>query len=419
MKRRLHLIIIFSAIFSFLINCSDDEVTEPEEDGSGPTVEIITPSDNGYFAEGDTIDFSGTGLDPEGGTLPDSMFVWLSDQDDTIGTGRSVRTTLLSAAAHVITLRGTDNRGRTGTDAITIDIISVPQGFALIPHGTFMMGSPVGENERNTDEMLHAVTLTMPYCLSVVEVTNIQYAELAQYAYDRGYCTVTDSTILDALDGSIEVLAEINDSSSEIFFDSGTFGVDSEREDHPVIEISWYGAAAFCDWLSLREGLPRAYDHSDWQCHSQNPYNAVGYRLPTEAEWERACRAGTITPFNTGECLYSGTQANYDGSRPYPIGCPPGPYAGWSVAVALFSPNGYGLYDMHGNVWEWCNDRYDYYNGDETDPIGSLTGNSRVLRGGSWNSSAVNCRSAYRSWGHPSNKVMDAGFRVWRGSLRP
>ncbi|MFP4349875.1 MAG: formylglycine-generating enzyme family protein, partial [Desulfococcaceae bacterium] len=115
--------------------------------------------------------------------------------------------------------------------------------------------------------------------------------------------------------------------------------------------------------------------------------------MPTEAEWEYACRAGTKTPFNTGECLSTG-QANYNGNYPMP-GCSKGKYRKKTIPAASFPPNAWGLYDMHGNVYEWCRDWYgDYPTGQVTDPSGPSFAAYRVLRGGGWNNNAENCRSA-------------------------
>ena len=292
-----------------------------------------------------------------------------------------------------------------------------PEGFVAIQADTFTMGSPAGEIDRGGDETLHKVTLTNPFYMFATEVTNQQYAELAQWAYDQDppLVTATTSSLIDALDGSAEELLDLN-GDCEISFDGSMFVVDSGKEDHPVLEVTWYGAAAYCDWLSQREGFPRAYDHSTWQCNSNAPYADAGYRLPTEAEWEYACRAGTQTPFITGSCLDAGTEANYNGSHPY-SGCPTGPYVQWTVSVGSYSKNTFGLYDMHGNLYEWCNDWYGAYSGDETDPVGPFPGTNRVIRGGDWGYSARYCRSANRSFSSPDGSNFVIGFRPVRSTF--
>jgi formylglycine-generating enzyme required for sulfatase activity len=136
------------------------------------------------------------------------------------------------------------------------------------------------------------------------------------------------------------------------------------------------------------------------------------YGLPTEARWEYACRAGTETPFYTGRCLGT-NQANYDGD--YSLeGCPKGNYRNRTTPVDEFSPNPWGLHDMHGNVWEWCADWYgDYPDGPVVDPTGPASGSIRVLRGGSWLSFAQSCRSAARhSFSTYSMGLAHVGFRL-------
>ena len=136
------------------------------------------------------------------------------------------------------------------------------------------------------------------------------------------------------------------------------------------------------------------------------------YRLPTEAEWEYACRGGTTTPFNTGNCL-DYTQANYYWSGPY-SGCSNANtnYPGQTQAVDTYAPNAYGLHNMHGNVWEWCSDWYgDYGAAAQTNPTGPSSGVYRVLRGGSWSISAQICRSAYRYSYNPDSDI-NSGFRL-------
>jgi formylglycine-generating enzyme required for sulfatase activity len=157
------------------------------------------------------------------------------------------------------------------------------------------------------------------------------------------------------------------------------------RGNRPVINVDWNDATAFAEWM--------------------------GCRLPTEAEWEYACRAGTETPFNVGDCL-STFMANYDGNNPY-HSCPSGTYLEMTNEVGSYSPNAWGLYDMHGNVYEWCSDWYgDYSSSAQTNPEGPSSGSYRVLRGGGWRFHGRYCRSAYRYYGEPSTRYYNLGFRL-------
>jgi formylglycine-generating enzyme required for sulfatase activity len=275
---------------------------------------------------------------------------------------------------------------------------------------TFTMGSTLSSNETPP----HQVTLTGRFHMASTEVTNAQYMAALQWAYNEGHVTATTSSVRDALDGSTAELLDFDDSDCQISFSGDVFS--TTNPDRPVVEVTWYGSIAYCDWLSLQEGLPRAYDHGTWSCNSGNPYTATGYRLPTEAEWEFACRAGTTTHFNTGDCLDAGTEANYVGSYPY-TDCPSGPYLGRTADVGSYPANQWGLFDMHGNVYEWCNDWDGTYGGDETDPEGAVSGVSRVLRGGGWNKYAIYCRSANRSSNYPYNTGSSRGFRPVRSTF--
>jgi formylglycine-generating enzyme required for sulfatase activity len=168
----------------------------------------------------------------------------------------------------------------------------------------------------------------------------------------------------------------------------------------PVEGVSWEQAVRFCAILSAKTGRQ--------------------YRLPTEAEWEYSCRAGTDTPFAFGETV-TPEYVNYDGNYPY-AKAPKGEYRGTTTPVgSLKAPNAWGLYDMHGNVWEWCQDwtSDEYYEechrqGVVSDPQGPATGSSRVLRGGGWYRRAVLCRSAIRSSDAPGYRSDDLGFRLVR-----
>jgi formylglycine-generating enzyme required for sulfatase activity len=326
---------------------------------------------------------------------------------------------LPGADRHIVWNVGTDFPGDLINEGCRLRVTAYDresvEDYAYVASGTFMMGSPEDEPERTPMETQHQVTLTHGIYVQTTEVTNQQYMEMAQWAYDHGYVTATSASIRDNLDGSTRELLLWNSGNCNISFNGGTFTVDAGKEHYPVMDVTWYGAVAYCDWLSLQQGRTRAYSHVTWRCNGGNPYAAVGYRLPTEAEWEYACRAGTQTPFATGACLDAGTEANYQGAYPY-TGCQSGPFVGWTTPVGSYPANAFGLHDMHGNLYEWCNDLVDSYGGTVTDPVGASTGSSRVLRGGYWNIYAQYCRSAARYDNPPEHSSQYRGFRAVRSA---
>lgn len=195
----------------------------------------------------------------------------------------------------------------------------------------------------------------------------------------------------------------------------------------PMVQVSWYGPAAYCNWRSDQEGYEQCYNLSTWNCD----FSKKGYRLATEAEWEYAARGGEHNPyyrFPWGDTI-SHTQENYYAdpcSYSYDVSPTEGFHPTWddgvnpyTSPVGSFSANGYGLYDMTGNVSEWCNDWYDldYYDYSPTNnPTGPTSGSSRVLRGGAWSRLAYNCRvvsrvSYYRPH-FPGFRGYSFGFRV-------
>ena len=235
--------------------------------------------------------------------------------------------------------------------------------FVYIRPGSFMMGSGLspsevvaryGGNEKyyKREHPQHRVTLTKGFYMQSKEVTVGQWREFARGSGHKSEAETGG--------GAYVWTGKKWEKKAGAYWDNPGF---SQTDANPVTCISWNDAQAFAKWLSREDG--------------------VEYRLPTEAEWEYAARAGTKTPFHTGDCLSTG-QANYNGNYPGNR-CSKGSYRKKTTPVGTFSPNPWGLYDMHGNVWEWCRDWYgDYPSGSVTDPTGASSGAFRVRRGGSW-----------------------------------
>jgi len=229
----------------------------------------------------------------------------------------------------------------------------------LVPAGTFVMGSPEDEPFRNKDEVLHKVTLTRPFYIQTTEVTETQWHALMgrKWFGRRG---------------------------------GGNF---------PVVKVSWFDCMEFVEKLNrLGEGR---------------------YRLPTEAEWEYACRAGSQSAYTWGgtmdcaQAMFANNSSDSRGcldyvrQRNFPTDGP--------APVKSYPPNSWGIFDMHGNVWEWCQDWYGAYPSDSvTDPKGAPSGSEKVRRGGSWFKGASLCRSANRNFGHPASRYSTLGFRLVR-----
>ncbi|MDO4960346.1 MAG: flavodoxin [Eubacteriales bacterium] len=264
------------------------------------------------------------------------------------------------------------------------DETDVQDGFILIEGGTFLMGSPEDEPWRSDDETQHTVTVSSFY-ISPYELTQSEYEDIT---------------------GS----------------NPSTFS----GENLPVENISWLQAIAFCNAKSEQEGLTPVYTIGD-EYNVSWDRNANGYRLPTEAEWEYACRAGTTTPFNMDPSP-GADRCNFYGHYPYQIEenyfsqgnltVKPGEYRQTTVAVDSFEPNAWGLYNMHGNVSEWVWDYYGTYDeATSSNPTGADTGSMRVYRGGGWNDFAKNIRSAYRAALDKDKGMFNIGIRLVRNAV--
>ncbi|MGD9857630.1 MAG: formylglycine-generating enzyme family protein [Planctomycetaceae bacterium] len=248
---------------------------------------------------------------------------------------------------------------------------SVGMKLAAVPAGEFMMGSADADEDAREDERpQHLVRITKPLWVGQYEVTQAEYEQV----------TGANPSWFSPTGGGQAKAA----------------GLDTSR--FPVESVSWLDAVEFCNKLSE---LPQE--------------KAAGrrYRLPTEAEWQYCCRAGTATKFHYGDSLTS-TQANINGRYPYG-GAPRGPYLGRTTTVGSYLPNAFGLYDMHGNVTEACADWFgrEYYRESPTDdPQGPAEGADRMVMGGSWAADAFQCRAAHRRSNATSGVAQYFGFRV-------
>lgn len=260
---------------------------------------------------------------------------------------------------------------QTPNPAAPVTSVSVPDSLlpemVKIPPGRFLMGSP-------TSEIGHSY------------YEDPQHEVRIDYTFALGKHTVTFAE----WDAAIAAGAELEKPGDQ------SWG----RNRRPVIGVNWHDAKAYVGWLNSKLGLEGRRD---------------AYRLPSEAEWEYACRAGTTTPFSFGATI-STAQANYDGTYTYDDG-KVGEYRQKTTPVGSFPANSFGLHDMHGNLWEWCEDAWnDNYNGAPIDGSAWLTGDAsyRVLRGGSWVTNPYQLRSANRYRYLPSNRNIIFGFRVAR-----
>jgi len=232
--------------------------------------------------------------------------------------------------------------------------------FVLIPSGTYTMGSPPKESHRGTSEVRHQVTISKPFYMQTTEVTVKQWYSIME---QRMMVSQKDADNL------------------------------------PITQVSWFDCMKFINRL--------------------NKLGQGKYRLPTEAEWEYAARAGTSTAYSWGDtidcdkAMYGNNSLKENKCQPYIRSI--GLQIDYPAPVKTYTSNSWGLYDMHGNVWEWCMDWYgDYPKNPVIDPKGPESGHVRIRRGGSWFKYGYSCRSSNRSFGHPATRYKTTGFRLVR-----
>lgn len=307
---------------------------------------------------------------------------------------------------------------------------SIPVTMVLVPGGTFQMGDSFSDGE--IDELpVHTVTLS-PFYMGQYEITNQQYCNFLNSALSQGTITVIYGLVYQAGSGTSYIYCDTPavsyGSYVQIDYDGSVFSVRTKggrsMANDPMIEVSWYGAMAYCNWLSQQEGRQPCYDLSTWECD----FSKKGYRLPTEAQWEYAARGGLSGKrFPWGDTI-SHSQANYYSTAYYSYDISPtqGYHPTWddgiepcTSPVGSFDANGYGLYDMAGNVWELCNDWYSetyYSSSPSSDPTGPTTGIHLICRGGSKSGGAEFCCVAHRGYGFGGMGLTTDfnGFRISR-----
>ena len=356
---------------------------------TGPEAPVLLSPENGeVIADADITDLSwSTSEFAETYDVIVSSSYNFTDTEYSITTSdTTVTTDALADGMHYWKVRAKNSVGNYGewSDVFTFRIgeYSISVQMVSLPGGTFTMGD-IWDAGSSDELPLHEVTLSS-FEISATEITNGQYAAYLTDAVAAGSVTATSSSVTGTWEGNSYEFLDLDDNDCQISYSEGQFTVDSAKDNHPVIEVSWYGATGFAEYY--------------------------GYRLPTEAEWEYAARgissgedhkwSGTSTEAELTD--YAWYSENWDGN-----------YSGREVATKL--PNGNGLYDMSGNVWEWVSDWYgSYSSGSQTDPQGPESGSYRVFRGGNCFTFAGNLRCSLRNDNDPNYTGLSIGFRISR-----
>jgi formylglycine-generating enzyme required for sulfatase activity len=273
---------------------------------------------------------------------------------------------------------------------------SLKMRLVRIPAGEFERGAPDSETEASSDEKpQHRVRIGQAFYLGKHEVTVGQFRDFVR---SENYQTNAES--LGGGWGFNDAIKRIEGKFTKYHWQNPGF---PQGDDHPVVNVSWNDAESFCKWLSRKEGRT--------------------YRLPTEAEWEYACRAGTATRFYSGDDPESLTRVGNVSDGTYKKMLPANAFSAvvaedgyvFTAPVGKFDPNRFGLHDMHGNVWEWCSDSYDrecYHKKVKDNPQVPPTGLSRIQRGSSWKDPPLSSRSASRNSNPCDSSNVDVGFRI-------
>ncbi len=305
----------------------------------------------------------------------------------------------------------------------------LPEDMIVIPAGSFQMGNSKNASEGWSIELPVHIVIVDSFAIGKFEITNGQFCDFLKSSYPN-QLKVVDGIVYAAVDtgNSFPYFDTSSSILSQIDFSNATFSVrskgDKDMTHHPLVCVSWYGAVAFCNWRSQQEGKENCYNLTTWVCD----FSKHGYRLPTEAEWECAARGGVSgNRFPWGDTI-NHNNANYRAnsifyfydSSPYTIDTN---HPAWNdgiwpftALIGSFPPNPYGVYDMAGNVIEWCHDWFgSYSSSSQTNPTGPEIGAYRVARDGGWDGYAKYCRVSRRDRGVPSTQNAIIGFRIALG----
>jgi formylglycine-generating enzyme required for sulfatase activity len=320
----------------------------------------------------------------------------------------------------------------TTTASLKVRDFATPADMSYIPAGYFTMGD-IFDDTQTVALPVHPVYVSAFY-INKYDTTQEEMRQVLQWAYDAGKLIVASNNVIN-VEGDPQNLFWLPSSGSVqawdyvIDFANGQFFIRPDglyRTNHPCVWVTWYGAVSYCNYRSQKQGLPVCYNLTNWTCD----FTATGYRLPTEAEWEKAARGGYEGyrfPWPSNYTSHAVADYRSVPGVSYDLGPTPGynpaatnfygsPY---STPVGYFPPNGYGLYDMSGNAWQWVWDwgtvRYQNINGVQFDPTGMPNGANRVFRGGSWLTVVYSTVVASRYVDYPPTTAFDdIGFRVAR-----
>jgi formylglycine-generating enzyme required for sulfatase activity len=365
-----------------------------------PDAIINLPEDGAIFVKPESFTTSFTYSDIDGKV--DSLAIYIDDSFHcSLKNGDSekvISTTELSAGDHTIYGVAVDNHGATGlTETFNFFIKNQQYNIEMmpIPKGTFMMGSS-GYNLN--EEPIHIVSLSNDFYLSKTEITYAQFVDVINWGLDGGFSGEPDNSgYVKNLLGDSKILFK---TSEQLLYSGGVFSVKPGYENYPVDNVSWHGAAYFCNILSLKENRNTLYNFSDWSCNTYTGSSA-GYRLPTEAEWEYSVVEPDSRNYGWGDEIDESYAVYQTDSS--------------SEVISKFPKNEsyYLLADMNGNLSEWVNDGYGEYADEvQTNPLGSGDMEVKVIRGGDYGSSEENIRNRFRSFGTAETTTNKTGFRV-------